>query len=156
LPLDGDRKPVPYVPSAARQGHFSPDGHWVAYASVEAGTEEVFVEDFPRTGAKYQISTSGGSEPRWRRDNGRELFFMAPDGRIMAVEVETRPAFRPGVPKPLFQTRLMDLSGPSRRYGVRADGQRFLMNVAVNDKTFAPITIVLNWSEELKQRVPTR
>jgi Tol biopolymer transport system component len=156
LPMDGDRKPARYPPAQSTtfrvfQGHFAPDNRWVAYVSDETGRQEIFVQDFPATGAKFQASVMGGSEPRWRRD-GRELTFLAPDGRLMSVGVETKPDFRLGVPKPLFQTRLMNLGiAASRRYAVSADGTRFLMNVPVGGDSLPPITVVLNWQDELKQ-----
>jgi hypothetical protein len=131
--------------------HFSPDGKWVAYRSNETGHDEVFVQNFPWTGAKYQVSLTGGDEPRWRRD-GRELFFLAPDGRLMSVEVEQNPALRFGPPKPLFQTRLMELPGPSRRYGVTADGQRFLMSAPAKTGGLSPIVITTDWRPLLDKR----
>ena len=155
LPMEGDRKPFRYPAtqsneSRSSQGHFSPDTKWVAYASEETGRQDVFVQDFPSTGAKFQVSIAGGSEPRWRRD-GRELYFIAADGRMMSVDVEIKPEFRLGVPKPLFQTRLMNLVPPSRRFGVSADGKRFLMNVPVGDDALAPITVIMNWTAGLKK-----
>ena len=152
--MSGDRKPFRYPPEAPNggqltSGHFSPDTTWVAYVSDESGRQEIFVQDFPAKGAKFQVSVVGGIEPRWRRD-GRELYFVAGDGRMMAVDVEKAPTFRLGVPKPLFQTRLNMLGVPSRRYGVSADGQRFLMNVPVGADAAAPITVIMNWAAGLK------
>ena len=154
LPMSGDRKPFRYPPEAPNggqltSGHFSPDTTWVAYVSDESGRQEIFIQDFPAKGAKFQVSVVGGIEPRWRRD-GRELYFVAGDGRMMAVDVEKAPTFRLGVPKPLFQTRLNMLGVPSRRYGVSADGQRFLMNVPVGADAVAPITVIMNWAAGLK------
>jgi hypothetical protein len=155
LPMDGERKPVRYPPSQSNgsllsQGHFSADAKWIAYVSDETGRQEVFVQDFPATGAKFQASITGGSEPRWRSD-GREFYFLAADGRLMAVDVESTPAFRLGVPKPLFQTGLNALAMPSRRYGISGDGQRFLMNVPLGEEALAPITVILNWQAALKK-----
>jgi hypothetical protein len=96
------------------------------------------------------VSVAGGTEPRWRRD-GRELYFLGADGQMMAVDVEYTPTLRFGVPKVLFETRLSLLAGPSRRYGVSADGQRFLMNVPVGTDAVAPITVILNWAAGLKK-----
>jgi len=152
VPMDGDRKPFPYLATPAREidGHFSPDSHWVAYGSDETGRSEVFVQDFPAKGAKFQVSTAGGSEPRWRRD-GRELFYLGGDGWLMSVNVDTKPEFKLDVPKPVFQTRLMNLPlGPQRRYGVSADGQRFLMNIPTGGETLSPITVIVNWQSVLK------
>jgi Tol biopolymer transport system component len=154
LPTDGDRKPFPYppgVPKGAKltSGHFSGNAKWVAYVSDETGQPEIFVQDFPSGAAKFQVSIAGGTEPRWRRD-GRELYFLAADGRIMALDVEITPTFRLGVPKPLFQTRLNMLAPPARRYGVSADGKRFMMNVPVGTDAVPPITVVMNWAAGLK------
>ena len=148
LPMTGDRKPFPYLATSAAEtdGQFSPDGRWIAYTSYETGRAEVFVQDFPSTGAKFQISVAGGAVPRWGR-SGRELYFLAPaDGRLMSVDVEGTPDFRLGIPRPLFQTRLMNLRiYQSRRYGVSPDGTRFMMNVPVGEDALAPITVLLNW-----------
>jgi len=155
LPLEGDRTPFRYPPAQSNgprvsHGHFSPDGKWVAYVSDETDRPEVFVQEFPAKDQKFQVSIMGGNEPRWRHD-GRELYFVAPDGRMMTVDVERTPAFRLGVPKPLFQTRLNELPPPARSYGVSADGKRFLMNVPVTSDAFPPITVILNWQAALKK-----
>ena len=99
LPLEGDRKPQPYLQTQFRenQGQFSPDGHWVAYTSDESGRLEVYVQPFPAAGGKWQISTNGGENPKWRRD-GKELFYLGLDRRLMAVEVKTAPTFEAGLP----------------------------------------------------------
>jgi roadblock/LC7 domain-containing protein len=148
LPMTGDRKPFPYLatPAAETDGQFSPDGRWVVYTSYETGRGEVFVQDFPSTGAKFQVSVAGGMVPRWG-PSGRELHFLAPaDGRLMSVDVESTPDFRLGIPRPLFQTRLMNLrQNESRRFGVGPDGTRFMMNVPVGEDALAPITVLLNW-----------
>ena len=132
-------------------GHFSPDAKRIAYVSDETGRNEVFVQDFPLSGAKWQVSTSGGIEPRWRED-GRELFFLDAEGRLMAVDVNAAPVFTPGVPHALFQTRLWncrkvlcDDSASSIR------GKRFLMNASVDDKSPRHITVVLNWKTLLEK-----
>ena len=154
LPMEGDRKPFRYPAGAPKEahvtsGHFSGDGKWVAYVSDETVRPEVFVQDFPAGAAKFQVSVAGGTEPRWRRD-GRELYFLGADGRMMAVDVEMTPTFRLGVPRPLFQTRLNLLTPPARRYGVTADGSRFLMNVPVGTNAVAPITVIMNWASGMK------
>ncbi len=154
LSLTGaDRKPMPYLtsPATEQQAHFSPDVKWVAYVSDELGRPEIFVQDFPASGAKYQVSTGGGSEPRWRRD-GRELYYLDGDGWLTAVHVETGAGFRFVNAKRLFQTQLAGLPESARRYGVSPDGQRFLMNVPANSAdTLAPVTVVLSWTALLKQ-----
>ncbi len=88
LPLDGDKKPFPVVRTNSNEpyGQFSPDGKWIAYQSNESGRDEVYVQPFPGPGAKVRISTNGGAQMRWRRD-GKELFYIALDGRLMAVPI---------------------------------------------------------------------
>jgi serine/threonine protein kinase len=149
LPMTGDRKPFPYLQTQffESQGQFSPDGKWVAYISEESGRYEVFVQPFPAAGGKWQISTGGGGQPRWRGD-GKELFFVSPDGKLMAAEVSAAPTFKAGVPKALFQAHLAGTGAGSRyvfRYAVAADGKRFLMNTQEEQTDSPPITVVLNW-----------
>ena len=110
LPLDGDRKPFPVVQTnfEERDGQFSPDGKWIAYQSNESGSVEIYVAPFPGPGGKTIVSTGGGAQVRWRRD-GRELFYIAPDGRLMAVPIglaSNGQALEAGVPVPLFVTRV--------------------------------------------------
>src|SRR5207249_1138098 len=111
LPLFGDQKPAPFIQTefTETQGRFSPDGRWVAYASNESGPYQVYVQSFPTSGGKWQVSTGGGAQPLWRRD-GKELFYLAPDRKLMAVEVSgAGPTFVPGAPKPLFEARFSTL-----------------------------------------------
>ncbi len=155
LPLFGDRKPMPFLQTQfdEGQGRFSPDGHWVAYASTESGRPEVYVQTFPASGGKWQISNGGGMLPLWRRD-GKELFYVVPAvGRLMSVEVKTSPQFEASAPKFLFQapfalTHQMDAGN---HYAVSADGQRFLLNLPMQENASSPITVVLNWTAGLKK-----
>ncbi len=160
LPLIGERKPFPVVNTSFDEiaGQLSPDGRWLAYASNESGRYEIYLRPFPEPGGKWQISTTGGIQPRWRRD-GQELFYVAPDTRLMAAPIRPASAARTvetGTPVALFPTRLASSGGAifatgfaSRaQYAVAADG-RFLMNVAVEGATASPITIVLNWAAGL-------
>jgi serine/threonine protein kinase len=151
FPLDGSAKPYALFASefAEFQAHFSPDGHWVAYASSESGRPEIYVQSFPPAGGKWQVSTGGGAQPHWRRD-GEELYFIAPDRKLMAVEVKLGSAFEMGTPAPLFQTQVSNFVSPNR-YDVSADGQRFLVNSSVQEQSRAPIVIVLNWAAGLKK-----
>jgi len=161
LPLNGDAKPFAVVQTAfdETQGQFSPDGHWLAYTSNESGRDDVYVRPFPDAGGKWQVSTGGGSQPRWRPD-GKELFYVATDGKLMAVPIDVTPQSRavtPGTPAALFATHLangagISLSGYQSRalYAVAADG-RFLMNVTIEADHAAPITIVQNWDAALKK-----
>ncbi len=102
-----DSKPVPYLqgPYNEQQGQFSPDGQWIAYASDETGSFEVYVQSFPAGAGKFRVSTDGGSQPRWRRD-GKELFFISATARLMAVDVKTAPSFESGTPQELFDPQI--------------------------------------------------
>jgi eukaryotic-like serine/threonine-protein kinase len=147
LPLFGDHKPFPLLQTGESEGRFSPNGRWMAYCSAESGKQEVYIQSFPVSGAKWLISTNGGSNPRWRRD-GKELFYLASDQKLMAVAVNGESAFQPGVPKALFQTRQVVCR---YHYAVTADGQHFLVNTPLEEASTAPITVVLNWTGELKR-----
>jgi hypothetical protein len=151
LPLSGDRKPVSFLVGAynANLSRVSPNGHWIAYRSSEmGGGGEIFVQAFPSSGGKWQISNSGGTEPSWRRD-GKELFYVK-DRTIMAVDmIEEGSTMKPGTPKPLFEIPLLVSSGRNN-YVVTAKGQRFLVNIAAQETVIAPFSVVLNWAAELK------
>jgi len=151
LPMTGDRKPVPFLQTEfnEQQAQFSPNGKWIAYTSDESGAPEVYVQTFPASGGKFRISTGGGCQPQWRRD-GNELFYIAPDRRLMAVDVKTVAAFEASVPKPLFETRIFLMTNFRNHYVVSRDGQRFLINSRL-EETSGPITVVLNWTSQLKQ-----
>jgi len=145
--MSGDKKPVPLLvgPFGEGDARFSPDGKWFAYASDESGRDEIYVQPFPRTGAKWQISAGGGEAPRWRGD-GRELFYVGPDYVRKVVEIKTVPAFDAGAPRDLFKTP------NSWGSDVSPDGQRFLVNMPAGDTPPSPITVVLNWTTELSKK----
>jgi Tol biopolymer transport system component len=150
IALQGDREPIPFLVTPADEtfGQFSPDNRWVAYDSDESGQREVYVRGFapdrsPATGVgQWQISPAGGSKPRWSRD-GRELFYIARDGKLMAVPVTSGTTFVPGIPVPLFDTRVAGFAP----YDVTPDG-RFLINT-IPEATASPIGVVLNWQAGL-------
>jgi eukaryotic-like serine/threonine-protein kinase len=154
LPLFGDKKPMLFLqtPFAEQQARFSADGKWIAYVSNETGAPEVYVQSFPASGGRWQVSTNGGFTPRWRRD-GKELFYLAPDRKIMAVEVRASgTAFEYGSPKALFETSVDAVTtAATNRYDVSADGQRFLVNAAIENAGPAPITVVVNWLGSVKR-----
>ena len=145
LPLHDVGKPFPFLRTRfeERRGQFSPDGRWVAYQSGEAGQEQIYVRPFPGSDGQWQISTSGGTQPRWRRD-GRELYYISSDNKLMAVPIAVNGSgLKPGSPVTLFQPRI--LGGRTRpQYDVAPDG-RFLINVVAEDATTLPITVLLNW-----------
>jgi Tol biopolymer transport system component len=151
LPVTGDKKPYPFVqtPFEERDGQFSPDGKWIAYQSNESGRAEILVQPFPGPGGKLQVSTNGGAQVRWRPD-GKELFYVALDGRLMAVPIGLAPnkqSLEAAVPIPLFMTRIGGaIQGAfKQQYVVSADGQRFLMNSVVTPTATSPVTVILNW-----------
>jgi len=148
-----DAKPVPFASSPFTEidGRFSPDGRWIAYSSDESGRMEVYVQPFPRSGSMWQVSTGGGSEAHWRRD-GKELFYLAPDRKIMAVAVRGGSTFEREAPRPLFQTRVPFPGSIYRmNYDVTADGARFLVNTPVEGAGSSPINVVLDWPAGLKK-----
>ena len=149
-----DRQTRPLLQSKllVRNAQFSPDGKFVAYASSETGNWEVYVSPFPDFGSQWQVSRGGGEEPRWRGD-GKELFYLGPDRRLMAVDVKNSTGFEVGPPVALFLTHLrqplsaMDFFS----YDVTADGQKFLVNTKVDTSSSAPVSVILNWSSEIEK-----
>jgi serine/threonine protein kinase len=158
LPMDEERKPLPFVHGPAIEGvpRFSPDGRFIAYQSLETGKSEVYVQPFPPTGQRWQVSTSGGSWPRWRGD-GRELFYnrkgtqgggFAPaDDRVMAVDVRTTAnGFEAGMPRELMRI-ILDVKG----WTVTRDGKRFLASVRKSELA-RDLAVMLNWQTALAGR----
>ena len=158
LPLNSSgRKPVPFLQSAANEhwARLSPDSRWIAYASDESGRDEVYVRPFPSGDGQWQISSAGGTEPRWRGD-GKELFFIAADGSMIAATVAsettgTRLVFLPGASQPLFDTRSRPITAFSWRYDVTPDGKRFLVASPIDSSATPPLNVVVNWDAELKK-----
>jgi eukaryotic-like serine/threonine-protein kinase len=152
LPMAG-KKPIAFLESEFNelQPDFSPDGRWIAYTSDESGTQEVYVRRFeaaPARAAAIRMSVQGGSHPKWRRD-GKELFYLAPDRKLMSVEVDPSPVFRAGPPRTLFQTRV-EMADFLVNYEVAADGQRFLVN-SPDDTQLGPLTVIVNWNPDLQR-----
>jgi eukaryotic-like serine/threonine-protein kinase len=163
LPLDGgtaDRQPIPVSSSQFNEatGRFSPDGRWIAYQSDESGKAEIYVQPFdassaaksssaastPMTG-KWLVSNGGGTSPLWRGD-GKELFYLSPDGMAMAADVNISGVFRAGVPKPLFKVSLGVIN-----WDVTADGKRFLLAAPSVTGAQPHFIVVLNWQAGLKK-----
>jgi Tol biopolymer transport system component/predicted Ser/Thr protein kinase len=151
LPLTGGAKPFPFLQTAFVEvdGQFSPDGHWIAYQSNESQRFEIYIASFPGPGGKRQISTAGGTIPRWRQD-GKEIFYMGPDRRLMAAEVTTQGGtLEAGQVRPLFGAANMTQGVPF--YDVSADGQHFLLRTFPEQKAGEPLTLVQNWTAALKK-----
>jgi len=149
LPLSGDAKPFPFLVTEHNEenAQFSPDGQWIAYASDETGRMEVYLQAFGNHTGKWQVSSDGGRMPRWRKD-GKELFYVAGNGQFMSVPISLSPEMKIGTPVLLFRANLAELAITMENrteYDVSADGQRFLINRKVQDKTDAPITVITNW-----------
>ena len=150
LPVAGDRKPMPLVRTKFVEvnGTLSADGKLLAYESNESGQNEVYVQEFPQARSKWQVSAKGGSEPYWRAD-GRELYYRAPDARLMAVPVQTGEPFNAGTPEALFQARFASVQSRGL-YRPTPDGQRFLVLSPLGRDAIAPATVVLNWPTALR------
>ena len=154
LPLSGKPDPIRLTQTPEfTEGtpRFSPDGRWVVFRSDETGRQEIYVQRFPR-GPKKQVSSGGGNAPVWSRD-GREIFYVAPDGRLNSVEVSVKgPEFEAGAPRPLFDLRLAGTHWPDpRQYDVAVDGQRFLVVRRVEDAGPDALVVILNWIAGLKK-----
>jgi Tol biopolymer transport system component len=149
LPMNGDGKPFAVVQTNfnEEQAQFSPDSKWIAYQSNETGRFEIYVQPFPGPGGKSLISTNGGGQVRWRRD-GKELYYVALDGRLMAIPVRPTSsdhAVDAGTPVPLFATPMSGAPDERQQYVVSSDGQRFLMKTVTEAAGTSPITVILNW-----------
>jgi len=135
-------------------GKVSRDGRWIAYRSDESGRSEVYISSFPKPMGKLQVSVVGGVTPRWRRD-GRELYYLAPDRMLMAAELrEIGGSLQVGAIRPLFEmVRTMYLTPAGfGNYDVTGDGSRFVLDSAVTDESSAPLSLVQNWTAELKKK----
>lgn len=151
LPMDGSRKPFPVVQTDfdETRAQFSPDGNWIAYQSDESGRREIYLQRFPGPGDRRLVSTGGGTQVRWNPD-GTELFYVAPDGRLMSVRVTLTPEGKePSLEPPvaLFATPLggaVQLGDYRSQYVVASDGKRFLI-ASLGEPVALPITVILNW-----------
>jgi eukaryotic-like serine/threonine-protein kinase len=151
LPLTGERKATPFLQFkfTSANSTFSPNGKWLAYCSTESGDQKVYVVPFPGPGGKWQVSPGGGCYPRWRRD-GKELFFLSADNKIVAAEVRADDSnFAVGAVNPLFETRVYRSNFGG--FDVAADGQRFIVCYEPGQPNVA-ITLVENWDAELKKK----
>jgi serine/threonine protein kinase len=153
LPLYGDRKTFPFLQTPFNEGtgRLSPDGHFIAYVSDDQGRNEVYVQTFPASGDKWQISNNGGSAASWRPD-GRELFYVSADHKVMSVEIKTTGTFEAGVPTVLFDFASLSATGDGgTSYAVSLDGQRFLVSRQVERPASLQYAVVVNWIAELSR-----
>ena len=143
--LTAGSEPQPFLRSNANemQPQISPDGRWLAYASDESGTWEVYVQSFPTPGQKHAVSVGGGAQPEWRRD-GRELYYLSPEGALMVVDTRSGGQLDVGKPRSLFPVPVSaDLISYRNQFTVSADGQRFVIDLAAERD---PINVVVNWN----------
>jgi len=155
MPLLGDRKPIAFAKERFEEwgAQFSPDSRWVAYASTESGSPEVYVAEVEQPGNKTRVSVGGGSTPRWRGD-GRELFYAAADNRsVMAVPITLASRVVAAVPKRLFTIGRTPAARDRARnvvYDVTPDGTRFLVSIPEGEPSSSRVTIVMNWTSALR------
>jgi Tol biopolymer transport system component len=153
LPLEGDRKPIPFLQTryVEVKGQFSPDGKWIAHDSNSSGGFEVYIRGFPSSAGQTQISNRGGTDPRWRGD-GKELFYLSPNKTMMAVAIRASAAgIEAGTPHELFPTRVFSVLNHAP-YDVTADGQRFLLSEPIaGPGSIQPLTVVVNWKTWLRK-----
>ena len=148
MPVSGGHKPYPFLKStfSAREANFSPDGKWLAYCSNESGEYRVYVVPFPGPGGKWQASTGEGRGPIWRHD-GKELFYLSADNKVMAAKVEASGgSLAVGEAHALFDSHSYGVFG---RYDVSADGQRFVVAYEASQPS-STLTLVTNWDAELR------
>ena len=144
------RKSYPYLhsPFAELFARLSPDGRWLAYQTSESGFADIYVVTFPQLGGKWAVTSRGGSKPVWSRD-GKELYFLSNDLKMMAVEVKANgDRFDFSAPRPLFDVRMRN--DPSTGYDVGPDG-RFLIPEIVAEAASAPISVMINWPAGLRK-----
>lgn len=151
-PLEADPHPLVLAQTKGNedQGQFSPDGHWVAYTSNESGLSEIYVIAFPpaANSGKWMVSRGGGVMPRWRRD-GKELFYISEDWKMMEVKVSNSPVFQSGTPRPLFDTQMVDTgirTGPMS-WDIAPDANRFLI-ISESAADASSLNMILNWRPE--------
>ena len=146
LPLDGQSKPVSWIRTRFNQANprFSPDGRWIAYDSNESGDPEIYVALTDGGGQKRRISPTGGRRPVWRAD-GKELYYAAPDGAVMAVPVTPGAQWASGTPVLLFR-----VESEIQNYDVTPDGARFLLTMPLQKVPESPLRVILNWTATLK------
>jgi hypothetical protein len=138
-------------PARENNARSSPSGKYLAYVSNESGQNEVYLPSFPSGTGRWQVSRGGGSDPTWRADGG-EIYFLGADNRLNVVDTDLRVEVLLGQPKPIFFSRLGGFNGERTRYMPSPDGQRFLFAAPPQGTRLLPISLVINWTEDLKRR----
>jgi serine/threonine-protein kinase len=151
LPLDGSRKVEGFIEDQfdTRLADLSPDGRWIAYVSNESGTYQVYVQPFPGHGGKWQVSSDGGTEPRWSRD-GRRLYYRN-RGQLLAASIETRPSFTVGRPQVILVRFHPYINDTGLTYDATIEDQHFVTTLPVNEDPLQQVAVVLNWGAELRE-----
>jgi serine/threonine-protein kinase len=151
---DRQSQPFLHTPHNESAPQFSPDGRWLVYVSNETGRSEIYARPYPGPGRERPISTDGGTEPVWNR-HGRELFYRN-GNKMMAVDITTQPSFSASKPIVLFEGQYLPSGFDFPNYDISPNGQQFLMLKGSEQPGAAPtqINVVMNWTEELKQKVP--
>jgi Tol biopolymer transport system component len=155
LPMEGSKPgtPFPFLQSEYNElyGQLSPDSHWMAYASDESGEQQVYVRPFPNGPGQWNVSVTGGEQPRWSAD-GRELFFIAANGKMAAVAIKPGGIFNAGPPVELFDANLArPANEPIIEYDIAAGGKRFVMVTPAANSTPATLNLVTNWAAALNR-----
>jgi Tol biopolymer transport system component len=148
---DGQQPPIKFLVTefVEEEGRFSPDGHWMLYMSNESGQQEVYVRPFPGPGGKWQISSGGINYRAFWKGDGKEIYYISRDGRMMAVQVSaTGNSFSIGEAKPLFDAFA---KGVSTMLDASKDGQRFLVVYNPIESNSDVLTMVLRWDDEIKK-----
>jgi Tol biopolymer transport system component len=148
----GEASDLMRTPANEHNSDVSPDGRWIAYNSAESGRSEVYVSPVPYDGKRWQLSNAGGAQPTWRAD-GREIYYLSPEGALNAVEVQAAAGrIDASTPRRLFRTSLPVISTVIEQYRPAADGQRFLFCLPVTAVRSEPLRVLLNWPARLSAR----
>jgi hypothetical protein len=149
------RKTTPLLMAPFNEGglQFSPDGKWIVYSSDESGRNEIYVQQFPDSTGKWIVSRGGGTTPAWSAD-GRQIYYISPERKMMSVPVSPGTSFDAGMPIALFEARVRDVGTVVRyrQYAVTRDGSKFLLNRYVGEEGTRPMTLIQSWSSQLERR----
>jgi Tol biopolymer transport system component len=149
--IDGKPFRITETQFAEGQAQFSPDGKWIAFVSDESKRNEVYVQAFPQPGEKFPISVGGGTSPRWGKD-GKELFYVTPEGKLVAVAINTNSGFEHFAPTPLFDLfQLTNNTAIAFDYAFDGNGQRFLVRTPTKGTKPNPVTVITNWLAAAKK-----